>query len=151
MAPGAARRGAARCGALRTAAGKVLAYVLTSIPWLGTRVPVTAFYLVSGLGCCLIAFAPPAAGMALAMAAKMNLTAAFAALYHYSHDFFPTPQRNVGLGLCSQAARVGGLVAPQVIVLVPGLRAMHAYGGTALVAAFFMGCVLPGHTATHDS
>ncbi|XP_069137751.1 organic cation transporter protein-like isoform X2 [Argopecten irradians] len=43
---------------------------------------------------------------------KLGIAASFALIFLYSPELYPTNVRNVGLGLCSAAARIGGMVAP---------------------------------------
>lgn len=51
---------------------------------------------------------------ALAIIGKGAIMAAFAGIYVYSVEIFPTPIRNVGIGSASMAARVAGMAAPFV-------------------------------------
>ena len=45
---------------------------------------------------------------------KFGASAAFALLYVYTAELYPTEIRGTALGLCCMMARVGGFVAPQV-------------------------------------
>uniref|UniRef100_A0A914VN35 Major facilitator superfamily (MFS) profile domain-containing protein n=1 Tax=Plectus sambesii TaxID=2011161 RepID=A0A914VN35_9BILA len=42
----------------------------------------------------------------------MGISASFAVVWLHSAEIFPTPMRNAGMGICSMAARVGGVMAP---------------------------------------
>lgn len=53
----------------------------------------------------------------LAMFGKMAITASYGTVYIFSAEQFPTPVRNVGLGVASMVARVGGIAAPFVNML----------------------------------
>jgi hypothetical protein len=57
----------------------------------------------------------------LALIGKMCVAAAFAVAYNYSAELFPTVVRNIGTGMGSFSARIGGLLAPQVHAVVGGI------------------------------
>lgn len=57
--------------------------------------------------------------LALEMTGKFGFTMAFSIVYTYTAELYPTVIRNVGLGLCSSAARIGSITAPYVIYLGP--------------------------------
>ena len=52
------------------------------------------------------------------MLGKAVLAALFAVVYVYAAELFPTVVRNVGVGSSSMSARVGGLLQPQIGLLV---------------------------------
>jgi len=54
----------------------------------------------------------------LAMLGKLGAAAAFAIIYVYSAELFPTIVRNAGLGASSCCARIGGMLAPYIADLV---------------------------------
>ncbi|XP_069131277.1 organic cation transporter protein-like [Argopecten irradians] len=62
----------------------------------------------------------------LAMIGKFCITTAYDTMFFYTTELFPTVLRNAALGLCSCAARTGGMVAPFIAdsaVLVNGITA----------------------------
>lgn len=56
--------------------------------------------------------------MLLSLIGKFAVSMAFALLYVYTSELFPTEARNKGMGLASVAARIGGILAPFVSLLV---------------------------------
>ncbi|KAJ8316720.1 hypothetical protein KUTeg_005730 [Tegillarca granosa] len=50
----------------------------------------------------------------LAMVGKLGAAAAFAVIYVFSAELYPTVVRNAGMGASSCCARIGGMVAPYV-------------------------------------
>lgn len=49
-----------------------------------------------------------------AMIGKLAITSAYGAIYVFTAEQFPTAIRNVGLGVCSTSARIGGIMAPYI-------------------------------------
>ena len=56
--------------------------------------------------------------VALAMLGKIGIAAAFAVIYVWSAEIFPTVVRNAGMGSSSAFARVGGMVSPYIADIV---------------------------------
>ena len=54
----------------------------------------------------------------LAMVGKAGISGGWAALQVFSAELFPTVVRNIGVGSCSFSARIGAIVAPQIVFLV---------------------------------
>lgn len=54
----------------------------------------------------------------LAMIGKFAISASYGTVYVYSAEQFPTVIRNVALGASSTFARVGGILAPYINILV---------------------------------
>ncbi len=54
----------------------------------------------------------------LMMLGKAFGAASFAILYVFAAELFPTCLRNVGVGSSSMVARVGGLIQPQLALMV---------------------------------
>ncbi|KAJ8315874.1 hypothetical protein KUTeg_008024 [Tegillarca granosa] len=61
--------------------------------------------------------------VALAMLGKIGITAAFAVIYVWSAELYPTVVRNAGMGASSSCARIGGMISPYIADLskvIPG-------------------------------
>lgn len=54
----------------------------------------------------------------LAMLGKVGIAAAFAVIYVWAAELFPTVVRNQGMGASSMFARVGGMGAPYIADIV---------------------------------
>lgn len=54
----------------------------------------------------------------IAMLAKIAMAGCFAVIYNFTAELFPTVVRNSAVGLCSMAARLGGMLTPQITLLV---------------------------------
>ncbi len=64
---------------------------------------------------------------------KFGAAAAFAILYLYTAELYPTVVRNTAVGSCSMVARVGGVVAPLLAGISPVSIPLIIMGGSALV------------------
>lgn len=53
----------------------------------------------------------------LEMLGKFAVTTAFAIVYAYTAEIYPTVVRNTALGACSMASRIGSVIAPYFIYL----------------------------------
>ena len=60
--------------------------------------------------------------MAVALIGKFALTGAFASVYLYSSELIPTEVRNIGMGVASIGARLGGIFAPMVLLMVSAFQ-----------------------------
>ncbi|KAL4240984.1 hypothetical protein ACF0H5_001766 [Mactra antiquata] len=59
-----------------------------------------------------------------ALASKMGIAVGWRCLIVYTIEIFPTVVRTTAYGLCNTSARIGGMVAPQIVFLndkIPGL------------------------------
>lgn len=79
-------------------------------------------FLISAIGCfvnaVLITFPSAKVGLqATAVFNKFWLTTAFDTIWAYSGELYPTVIRNLGVGVGSMWARIGGMFAPQVRLL----------------------------------
>ncbi|XP_063404776.1 organic cation transporter protein-like [Mytilus trossulus] len=75
--------------------------------------------------------------LTLAIIGKMGSSAAFALIYVYSMELYPTVVRNSGMGLSSCIARIGGMVAPYV---AQSGDVVGGKFGQALPLVIFGGC-----------
>ncbi|KAL2778795.1 solute carrier family 22 member 4 [Daubentonia madagascariensis] len=53
----------------------------------------------------------------LAMLGKFGITSAFSMLYVFTAELYPTPVRNMAVGVTSMASRVGSIIAPYFVYL----------------------------------
>ncbi|PIK61783.1 putative solute carrier family 22 member 15-like [Apostichopus japonicus] len=73
-------------------------------------------FFTGGLSCLFVDFTSSTSGLfsplSLSLVGKMGIAMAFNGIYLFSLELFPTVIRNGAMGLCSMAARVGGIAAP---------------------------------------
>ncbi|XP_038158147.1 solute carrier family 22 member 4-like [Cyprinodon tularosa] len=84
------------------------------------RAILSTFLIIGGGVLLLIQFIPDTlhyVALALEMTGKFGFTMAFTIVYIYTAEIYPTVLRNVGMGMCSSAARIGSITAPYVIYL----------------------------------
>lgn len=113
------------------------------LSWLGRRKTLFCFLLGGSLSCFLCMFLQSHSGentaaiSMTALAGRFCISASFAVLYVYSAELFPTVVRNAGMGISSLSARVGGMVAPFIVLLGDQniLLPMLVFALTALLAA----------------
>ncbi|XP_051902140.1 solute carrier family 22 member 5-like isoform X2 [Hippocampus zosterae] len=105
-----------------SATTEVPAYIVST--WLLKRCPrralLSTFLAIGGGVLLLIQFIPPRleyVALALEMTGKFGFTMAFGIVYIYTAELYPTVLRNLGMGICSSAARIGSITAPYVIYL----------------------------------
>lgn len=91
------------------------------------------------------------AATAFVMVGKLSVTAVFDIIYQFSSELFPVAIRSRAMGLCSASARVGSVLAPQVVLLSRLLHSQPSivFGVTSLVTALAAACTLPGTTPSH--
>ncbi|XP_047463141.1 solute carrier family 22 member 4 [Mugil cephalus] len=105
-----------------SATTEVPAYVVAT--WLLGKCPrralLSTFLVIGGGVLLLIQFIPGTlqyVALTLEMTGKFAFTTAFSTVYIYTAELYPTVLRNVGIGMCSSAARIGSITAPYVIYL----------------------------------
>jgi len=72
----------------------------------------------------------------LALSAKMLISGAFAIIYTYCCELFPTTVRSVGLGWSSMSARIGGILAPFAVQLGALIRENDENSGFLFYSIF---------------
>jgi len=101
---------------------EIPALVLTNIlfSYLGRRNTLCLFMIGGGLSCLRIQLLAGTFSYIIsssALVGKLCLTASYAVIYIHSSEIFPTTIRNTAMGLVSVSARVGGIVAPFIVLL----------------------------------
>lgn len=83
--------------------------------------------------------------IAFASVGKLGASAAFAVVYNYSAEIFPTVVRNSGLGMSSSIARLGSISAPQIALLGTYVFTWLPYVifGTVAALGALLVCLLP--------
>ncbi|CAH2982624.1 unnamed protein product [Chilo suppressalis] len=86
---------------------------------LGRKITLISSNCVTGLSCLLITVVPQsgASNLALGCIGLWGMSIAFATVYLYAGELFPTVVRNSGVGLSSTVARIGSMIAPFVATL----------------------------------
>ena len=110
---------------------------------LGRRKSLFCLLLGASIACFLCTFLQLQGGqnvMAISFTALIGrffISASFAVLYVYSAELFPTVVRNVGMGISSFSARLGGMVAPFIVLQGDQSTSfpMFVFACTALFAA----------------
>ncbi|KAL0822022.1 hypothetical protein ABMA28_005399 [Loxostege sticticalis] len=86
----------------------------------GRRLPLIIGFIISGVVCVLSAFVPDSmswARIAFFLIGKVIVAVCFTGGVTYSMELFPTSARGAMIGLCSLAARLGGMLAPLTPIL----------------------------------
>eukprot|EP00397_Hematodinium_sp_SG-2012_P020388 GEMP01021001.1.p1 GENE.GEMP01021001.1~~GEMP01021001.1.p1 ORF type:complete len:540 (+),score=57.02 GEMP01021001.1:103-1722(+) len=104
-----------------------LALKTVSIPRIGRRGTVGISLFLAGVACVLCAVLPRGMVLPLALVGKFFMSAAFAVLYLFGAELFPTTLRSTALGVESLSARIAGILAP----LIPALDT--AYHGLPFI------------------
>ena len=72
---------------------------------------------LDSIKCVLFPAAHREFAIAMEMIGKLGFTMAFSTVYCYTAEVYPTVIRNVGMGICSSAARIGSITAPYILFL----------------------------------
>uniref|UniRef100_A0A8B9UXI0 Major facilitator superfamily (MFS) profile domain-containing protein n=1 Tax=Anas zonorhyncha TaxID=75864 RepID=A0A8B9UXI0_9AVES len=117
------------------------------LQWFGRKKSQAVLLLLAGVMCLLIAGIPEDQAVAitvLAIIGKFAASASFSCSYVYAAELFPTIVRQSGVGLCSMAARVAGIIAPLIRLLEKYHRAVPmAIFGSAPVLGGLLCFLLP--------
>uniref|UniRef100_A0A3B5A620 Solute carrier family 22 member 4-like n=1 Tax=Stegastes partitus TaxID=144197 RepID=A0A3B5A620_9TELE len=131
-----------------SATTEVPAYVVST--WLLKKCPrralLSLFLVIGGGVLLLIQFIPDAlqhVALALEMTGKFGFTMAFSIVYIYTAEIYPTVLRNVGMGMCSSAARIGSITAPYVIYLTYNKVLPYILMGSLTIASSVVNFFLP--------
>ena len=109
----------------------------------GRKPSLILMWLLGGVGCVLSGLIPQTPDteifiVILAMIGKISVAAAFAVIFNYASELFPTTIRHTATGLCSLCSRIGAMAAPQIHLLAnygPQWVPIVIYGAFALAAA----------------
>ncbi|XP_040907432.1 solute carrier family 22 member 5-like [Toxotes jaculatrix] len=98
------------------------AYTLTWVMfrWCSRRLCLCSTLFMGGLFLLLIQLIPAnlfSLAITLEMTGKFAVTTAFAIVYAYTAELYPTVLRNTAVGTCSMASRIGSIIAPYFIYL----------------------------------
>uniref|UniRef100_UPI0037E8A2DA organic cation/carnitine transporter 2-like isoform X1 n=1 Tax=Semicossyphus pulcher TaxID=241346 RepID=UPI0037E8A2DA len=101
---------------------EIPAYTLSWVMfrWCSRRLSLSSTLFSGGVFLLLIQLVPAnlvVLAIALEMMGKFAVTTAFAVVYAYTAELYPTVLRNTALGTCSMASRVGSIIAPYFIYL----------------------------------
>ncbi|XP_041657460.1 solute carrier family 22 member 5-like [Cheilinus undulatus] len=101
---------------------EIPAYILSWIMfrWCSRRLSLSSTLFLGGLFLLLIQLVPANLiflAISLEMLGKFAVTTAFAIVYAYTAEVYPTVLRNTALGTCSMASRIGSIIAPYFIYL----------------------------------
>ncbi|XP_065600886.1 solute carrier family 22 member 13-like [Cyrtonyx montezumae] len=131
------------------------------LKWLGRKKTQAVLLLLAGLMCLIIVGIPEDQAVAitvLAVVGKFASCASFSTSYVYAAELFPTIVRQSGVGLCSMAARVAGIIAPLILLLEQYHHAipMATYGSVTMLGGLLCfllpetsGVELPDDTVTN--
>jgi hypothetical protein len=114
------------------------AFAQVSVEKVGRKHTLMFLLIVAGAGCFVSGFTAGGAQTAVALVGRFGIAASFNMIFLYTTELFPTVVRSAALGTCSLVARLGGIIAPQIILLQtlsPSLPFI-IFGGTSAAACF---------------
>lgn len=127
-----------------------LVYVVALNNIFGRRKITLSLMLLAGISCLavlvinLIDESQTTLIIVIAMIGKSAISGGWAATQVFSAETFPTVVRNIGIGACAMSARIGGIIAPQIVLLSKGSideLPFAVFGGLALLCGFLMLCL----------
>lgn len=95
-------------------------FCILALNKLGRRLPLCGSMLIGGISMLITGLVPAdnyIAIVTLAMIGKLGITISYAIIYIFAAEQYPTVVRNVGMGMSSTCARLGGVLAPFIILL----------------------------------
>ncbi|XP_078704011.1 organic cation transporter protein-like [Branchiostoma floridae x Branchiostoma belcheri] len=104
----------------------------------GRRAPHVMFMVVGGLACICTTFVPSdlfPLTMTLAMIGKFGISAGFNIIFIWTGEIYPTVIRNLGMGVSSMCARLGGIVSPFIALLIDTWKPLPyiVFGGLSVI------------------
>ncbi|KAI8481835.1 hypothetical protein Bbelb_404400 [Branchiostoma belcheri] len=104
----------------------------------GRRAPHVMFMVVGGLACICTTFVPSdlfPLTMTLAMIGKFGISAGFNIIFIWTGEIYPTVIRNLGMGVSSMCARLGGIVSPFIALLIDTWKPLPyiVFGGLSVL------------------
>lgn len=90
------------------------------------RIPLLVFFVIGGVACIIAGIIPfiledknlrGKIVIACAIIGKFGASGVFSLTFLYTSELYPTVIRNIGMGSCAFWARLGGVVAPQILAL----------------------------------
>ncbi|XP_043925126.1 solute carrier family 22 member 5 isoform X2 [Protopterus annectens] len=84
------------------------------------RFSLSGILFLAGVVLLVIQLLPPdlnILSICMVMIGKFGVTAAFSMVYVYSSELYPTVVRNMGVGVCSMASRLGSIISPYFVFL----------------------------------
>ncbi|XP_072019159.1 organic cation transporter protein-like [Amphiura filiformis] len=93
-------------------------YSLIAIELFGRKINLAGTMIIGGFACFATIFIPLGVWRTtVAMIGKFCIAASFAITYVFAAELYPTPVRSAGMGISSMSARIGGILAPLILVL----------------------------------
>jgi len=114
------------------------AFAQVSVEEVGRKRTLMFLLSVAGFGCLVSGFSTGGGQTAVALLGRFGIAASFNMIFLYTTEIFPTVVRSAALGTCSLVARLGGIAAPQIIILQtwsPSLPFI-VFGGASAAACF---------------
>ncbi|XP_069690607.1 solute carrier family 22 member 4-like isoform X2 [Periplaneta americana] len=94
---------------------------------IGRKYTLCISFILSGISCIAFAFMPTDMDnlqLALFLMGKFGITTAFAVVFVFTAELFPTELRHSMLGTCSMLGRIGSVIAPQTPLLGQYLKSL---------------------------
>ncbi|XP_075342794.1 organic cation/carnitine transporter 2-like isoform X2 [Odontesthes bonariensis] len=115
--------------------------------WCSRRLSLSSTLFTGGLFLLIVQLIPAHlvyVAITLEMMGKFAVTTAFAVVYAYSAEIYPTVLRNTAVGTCSMASRIGSIIAPFFIYLRSySISLPYILMGTLTTLAGLLSLLLP--------